>query len=1777
MKLSLITITFFISIICSRAQELSVVNQKKDLIKASVKAIFFEENKGQINDQNLNQRPDILFSGSTNGLVFHIRKNGISYQLLRMNSEDTKQVKPEIYRVDLNWKNFNPDFIIERGKAIAGKNSYLNGPKEFGPVKDVESFQEIWIRNLWEDIDVHLYGKNNVLEIDYLVKKGDDYNKIQFELNGADLSLNKTGELVIQTPFGDIIEGAPVVLQNDRHIESKWELDQNKVRFKITGEFDPSIDLLIDPPVRIWGTYYGGTCQSFETAYYSTTDVFGNVFFAGATTSAFNIATSGAFRQSLLGTPQIDFNACIIKFDPDGNRIWGTYYTPVNDFYFGDDEDQTCATSCSSDSYGNIYVSCFTGTTIYSSGSVNNVPVGMSTLAKFNSNGDFEWEYSCNGLIDNSCTTDLMGNVYLAGGTSVADLATPGSFQEERIGYDAFLIKFNNAGIVQWATYYGGAGSERATSCSTDPSGNVYLTGHTESSSSLSTPGLISQGNSFLVKFNSSGNRQWATMYSGMRAFYRLCAADHLGNVYLASASNQSFGIATPGSHQPSFSGGLSTDVFLVKFNSNGVREWGTYYGGENWEEPLSCTVDFLGNVYLSGLTASTTGISTPGTHQQSGGGLQNTEGFLVSFSPDGTRRWGTYYGGSNQDQINSCKVNNSGEIIISGKTNSANNIATPGAYRSDLYNCSWDGFVAKLFDCSIAVQDDIQKNVSCKNGTDGALSVLVHPDLSGYSFNWSPGNPIGDNTDHISDLSAGQWTCTTTFDNGCVATNNFIVTEPDSSLLASVLSQTDNSCFGTQDGSASVFVSGGTSAYSYDWSPDPSSGEGTAIINNLSAGTWNCLITDQNGCMVSQSFDISEPLEISASISSTPSNCNNASGTAWVSAIEQGVGPYSFAWSPSAGINDSLTGLIAGSYTCIITDANNCSIVKNILVANNSGLSVVKDTFSHISCYGEENGSASVLVTSGAGNYTYNWTPGNPTGDETPGISNLTAGEWTCYVTDNNNCVVSQTFNIIEPELLNTIGALHENVLCNLAAEGRAGVSVSGGNGSYTYDWSPGNPDGDGTSSAINLSAGLWLCTVTDLNGCSASQDFNISQPDALTISSVSQENISCFSLNDGQASVTVTGGTPNYSYDWSPGTPVGDGTSSVSNLSPGQWTCSVIDENGCAVTQVFTIQEPPLLVIAAGSQVDVTCYSGSDGKATVIVSGGSPYYSYNWVSGNSSGGIDSMSVNLSAGIWSCLVSDQNGCTVSKNFTIDQPDYLAIGAVINAVSCNSGANGYINASHYVGPNLTYTYDWLPGTPLGDGTLSVSNLTAGQWTLVATNNYGCVTSRTFTITEPSPLVSLTGLQTNIICNAGTNGSASVQVSGGVGAYNYNWTPGNPTGDGTANISNLTAGEWSCLITDTAGCSTTQDFTLTEPDLVTISLVSQTDISCQGLSDGELTIQANGGNPGYTYDWSPGNPAGNGTATITNLPPGEWFCLVTDTNGCNTSQNFVLTGPSNLIISPETQTDILCNSGADGQASVSVTGGTPDYSYNWTPDDPSGDGTPIVTDLSAGVWRCTVTDAHGCTSFWDFTITEPLTITSSIDEVQCGSFTMNGQTYSNSGVYSQTLISSFGCDSTLTLNLTLNPLPEIVVENLGNGNLLAAGGDGYQWINCETITPISGAVSSLYVASENIEYAVIVSLAGCTDTSDCILMNNAKLNENTKPFVQIFPNPVSSSVNIILQTESAQLELLDVQGKLIYSETLKKENDIDLSAYQSGVYFLKITCDNQPTVERIIKQ
>ncbi|PCI95118.1 MAG: hypothetical protein COB15_12405, partial [Flavobacteriales bacterium] len=801
--------------------------------------------------------------------------------------------------------------------------------------------------------------------------------------------------------------------------------------------------------------------------------------------------------------------------------------------------------------------------------------------------------------------------------------------------------------------------------------------------------------------------------------------------------------------------------------------------------------------------------------------------------------------------------------------------------------------------------------NVSCNGGSDGSATVSTSGGTTPYSYLWS----TGDTTPSINNVSAGTYTVTTTDSLGCTDLDTIVITEPAFSLSLG-MSAIQNTCFGANEGTAIVTPTGGTAPYSYLWSPIPNVGDS---VFNLSIGTYTVLVTDTNGCTETDSVTITEPTRIISSSSTVTSTCGVANGEIHAT-VSGGTPGYTYYWLPGGQTSLDVLGIASGSYTFIVTDAVGCTDSSIVNVGSTISPTISVDSIYHTTCYGDSNGVIVASATGGTAPLDYLWIATSVTDSVD---SNLIAGTYVLQVTDFVGCQDFVTVEIEEPDSLQS-ALITTNVLCNAGNDGSIEAFVSGGTTPYFYSWS-GN--GDTGSISDSLIAGAYTLTLTDSNGCQLVDVATIIEPTPINLNVIGA-NISCFGGNDGIAQAIVGGGTPNYIYNWSNG----QGADSLTGLVAGTYIVTITDDNNCSAIDSITLTQPAAGLSLSLTQSEVSCTGGSDGEVVVIPLGGTLPYTYLW----SNADTDSIADNVFAGPYSVTVTDSNGCTSIANTTVTEPSQLVsnINNSVN-VSCNGGSDGSATVSTS-GGTTPYSYLWSTGGINATET----NLIAGTYTVTTTDSLGCTDLDTIVITEP--LAPLTAITTSIDnpCFGDNLGSGEVTASGGTTPYSYLWSPVANVND---SINGLAAGTYYVTVTDTLGCIVTDSITINEPTILSLSF-TQSNVSCNGGTDGEGVVTPSGGSPGYSYLWNNADT----DSIADNVSSGSYTVTVTDANGCTEVGGVTITQPT-LLTATLSQTDVSCNGGADGEGVVTPLGGTLPYTYLWS----NADADSIAGNLVAG--------------------------------------------------------------------------------------------------------------------------------------------------------------------------------------------------------------------------------
>ncbi len=768
---------------------------------------------------------------------------------------------------------------------------------------------------------------------------------------------------------------------------------------------------------------------------------------------------------------------------------------------------------------------------------------------------------------------------------------------------------------------------------------------------------------------------------------------------------------------------------------------------------------------------------------------------------------------------------------------------------------------------------------VRCNGGNTGTATANATGGTPAYKYSWAPG---GATSATAANLTAGTYTVTVTDANGCINTATTTISQP--TALSSSTSFVDVSCNGGSNGSAFDTVKGGTPPYTFAWAPNGGYSQGAT---NLSSGSYTINATDANGCTITSSVTITEPKAITTSGSSSGASCNGGiNGSASVT-VNGGTNPYTYAWAPYGGNNSTANGLSAGTYSITITDAHNCKTISTIAVTQPTLLTAA-NVFANVSCNGGTNGTAKVIASGGVTPYSYAWLPNVSTTDS---ATNLPIGTYAVIVTDAHNCSTTQTITLTQPSLVTALQGSVNNVSCNGGSNGSTSVSALGGTPPYSYKWAP---QGGNGNTATNLSAGTYTVAVTDAHGCPATIVTTISQPPALVANVTAFTNVNCNGGNNGSANINAVGGTPPYTYNWSPKVST---TNSGSNLKAGTYTVNVTDANGCNTNTIVTIKQPAALSVAIKSTSGISCYGGSNGSINLNVSGGTPSYTYSW---NPSVSTSASAGNLTAGNYAITITDANGCANKINTAISQPNPITNSLTTKSPTCNGLQNGSASLSVTGGvPN--YNYVW--GTNLPQYSNTINNIGAGTYTVLITDANGCTKKDTVKITQPFTLLASIVNTINPKCYGDSNGSTSAYVSGGTTPYSYSWSTSPKQTSYSA--SNLTAGIYTVNITDANNCPTSAIVILKQPTPI-ITQATAPDSICSGTTV-TLMASAFGGNGTYSYQWNPGSGS-IATENVTPTNTTTYTVTATDGNGCKGTPATVTIntwnlGPANVKVSP----------------------------------------------------------------------------------------------------------------------------------------------------------------------------------------------------------------------------------------------------------------------------------
>ena len=522
----------------------------------------------------------------------------------------------------------------------------------------------------------------------------------------------------------------------------------------------------------------------------------------------------------------------------------------------------------------------------------------------------------------------------------------------------------------------------------------------------------------------------------------------------------------------------------------------------------------------------------------------------------------------------------------------------------------------------------------------------------------------------------------------------------------------------------------------------------------------------------------------------------------------------------------------------------------------------------SNVICYGDDSGEIAVTALNGAPNYSWTYSDGvngitNITNVPTDNI-NVPAGYYYITLTDVYGCTAAGEANILEANTPIDSRTRAENVLCHGDSTGNLYVTVYGGVPPYSYVWS----NNATTQNVFGVPAGTYTVTITDFVGCEHEDQVVVTEPDAvLEITEVDIQQISCNGMRDGSIDISVSGGTPSYTYYWSNGATVQD----LHNVAAGSYTVTITDANGCFLISTYDIEQPEQLVLSIESR-DVRCYAGNSGSIDLTIEGGTEPYTIEW-----------------------------------------------------------------SNHATSEDLSELY-------------------AGFYIVTVTDAHGCVEYAMAEIRQPALPLHAEITPTNIRCYGEGNGVCDLNVFGGTPPYYYTWN----TGAISEDISNLVPGFYSVTVVDENGCSSTDTASIYQSPSPLSGYISGTDASCNGYSDGNVTFMADGGYEPYHYEWSNGLWQQN----LVNVPAGTYTVTVTDANFCHAEFTYEVNEPEPFFL--QIMDDFTICYGMTTQVGLGiVSGGVPPYTILWSNGE-SGMST-TVTPLQTTTYYASVVDAANCSS------------------------------------------------------------------------------------------------------------------------------------------------------------------------------------------------------------------
>jgi gliding motility-associated-like protein len=588
----------------------------------------------------------------------------------------------------------------------------------------------------------------------------------------------------------------------------------------------------------------------------------------------------------------------------------------------------------------------------------------------------------------------------------------------------------------------------------------------------------------------------------------------------------------------------------------------------------------------------------------------------------------------------------------------------------------------------TITVSASSQTNVSCAGGNNGSVTVSASGGQTPYTYAWA-GGATGATRNN---LTAGSYVVTATDANNCTGTLSITITSPN--VLSLNTSSTPATC-GSNNGSATVNVTGGTPGYTYTWSNTAT----TATISNVAAGSYTVTVRDNNNCSATATIAVSSTGGATVALNNQSNiSCNGANDGAIDINVTGGATPYTYTWSNGATTQD-ISALTPGTYTVTVNDNNNCPAIFMATITE-PGILAVSGTTVNAGC-GVPDGRVDISVNGGTSPFTFSWSTGATTED----LLNVPAGNYDVTVTDANNCTGTNSFTVISPGNMD-VTLTPTDASCVGVSNGSVSSTVTGGIAPYQYVWSTGAT----TTGITNVAKGTYTVTVSDAANCTVVESVVVDAEEVIDLAAVIT-GINCDYDTIGAIKLIISGGTPPYTADWS----TGEQGQTITGLTAGTYTTTVTDANGCTTDSTFVLASASGLNVAI-SATGLSCDGSGTGSAQAAAVGNEPPFTYEWSNGSTTAGIS----GLEPGAYTVIVTDALNCRDTTVAVIGIATLAIDTTILTLPQCDTTSDGAIEII-MVGGNNGYTFVWNNGQ---DSSTAV-NLIAGVYTLTVTDLNNC--------------------------------------------------------------------------------------------------------------------------------------------------------------------------------------------------------------------------------------------------------------------------------------------------------------------------------------------------------------------------------------------------------------------------------------------------------------------